>query len=132
MVLIRWCKGGVTRLVPPLEAIFNTPAPLGHHQGQHASQHHLNVLEYNEMSYEGLSKRLLFWKHDRSQLLSKFLSDIIPRVGEVWNVPLGAHQYDREQGSVTVEVLGVVISPYPWHIEVDIECKETNEVKGRS
>lgn len=73
------------------------------------------------MTYEGLGKRLMFWADDN--LISKFSIDIVPRVGEIWHVPRGDHKYKHEQGILRVEILRVVISPYTWHIDIDIDCK---------
>lgn len=77
------------------------------------------------MSYEGLSNRLMFWADNN--LVSKFSIDIVPHVGEIWHVPKGEHKYAHEQGVLTVEILRVVISPYTWHIDIDIDCRVIQE-----
>jgi len=77
------------------------------------------------MSFEGLGKRLVFWDKEADHVISKFLSDIVPHVGQLWKVPLGSHQYNHERGTKKVRVLEVEINPLGEgvHIDIDITCE---------
>ncbi len=72
--------------------------------------------------------RLIFWVE--GELVSKFLSPVIPQVGQVWHVPRGDHKLgERASGGATVKVLLVEITPYAHQFDINIRGEYTEPFK---
>src|SRR5262245_14546436 len=66
--------------------------------------------------------RLMFWV--KRELVSKFLCELVPQIGETWTVTKGVHQrQERKDGVVKVKVLAVEVTPYPDQIDIDVEAE---------
>lgn len=72
-------------------------------------------------------QRLMFWVD--GQLLSKFLFEIVPQPGQIWNVPLGSDNLDTSKdGRATVKVLMVEISASSDLIDINVKAEYSSPI----
>lgn len=72
--------------------------------------------------------RLMFWVE--GELVSKFLCEIVPQVGQIWSIPRGDHNLGNiSAGHATVKVLLVEIHPGVDQIDIDIRAEYTEPFK---